>query len=116
MSGLAIDFRQNGTARRDLPAGAELTAYRAMQEALTNVLKHAGPEAATTVMLGWENRGLQLTVSDDGRGAGAMDNAASGQGLRGMAERVALYDGRVEAEPRVGGGFGVSVFIPYTED
>lgn len=116
MSGLAIDFRQSGTARRDLPAGAELTAYRAMQEALTNVLKHAGPEAATTVMLGWENRGLQLTVSDDGRGAGAMDHAASGQGLRGMAERVALYDGRVEAEPRVGGGFGVSVFIPYTED
>lgn len=87
-----------------------------MQEALTNVLKHAGPDAAATVKLGWENRGMQLTVSDNGRGAGAVDNSASGQGLRGMAERVALYEGRVEAEPTIGGGFGVSVFIPYTED
>ncbi|MBV1780744.1 sensor histidine kinase [Paeniglutamicibacter sp. ABSL32-1] len=116
MSGLAINFAQVGTARRELPAGAELTVYRAMQEALTNVLKHAGPEAAAGVTLRWDNRGLQLLVSDNGRGAGALGSSASGQGLRGMAERVALYEGDVEAGPTPGGGFRVSVFIPYTED
>lgn len=116
MSGLAINFAQEGTARRELPAGAELTVYRAMQEALTNVLKHAGPEAAAGVSLRWDNRGLQLLVSDNGRGAGALGSSASGQGLRGMAERVALYEGHVEAGPTPGGGFRVSVFIPYTED
>lgn len=116
MSGLAISFTQEGTARRGLPAGAELTVYRAMQEALTNVLKHAGPEAAAGVTLRWDNRGLQLLVSDYGRGAGALGSSASGQGLRGMAERAALYEGHVEAGPAPGGGFRVSVFIPYTED
>lgn len=116
ISGLSIDFTEDGAARRELPAGAELTVYRAMQEALTNVLKHAGPEATTIVSLRWDNRGLHLLVSDDGRGAGAFSNSESGQGLRGMAERVALYDGRVEAGPKAGGGFHVSLFIPYTED
>ncbi|WP_411732460.1 sensor histidine kinase [Paeniglutamicibacter sp.] len=116
MSGLAINFTQEGSARRELPAGAELTAYRALQEALTNVLKHAGPEAVASMRLGWGNRGLQLIVSDNGRGAGVLGNSESGQGLRGMAERVALYDGQVEAGPRAGGGFHVAVFIPYTED
>ncbi|MFL4474842.1 sensor histidine kinase [Paeniglutamicibacter sp. MACA_103] len=116
MSGLAINFVQEGTARRELPAGAELTMYRAMQEALTNVLKHAGPEAVARVRLRWDNRGLQLLVSDNGRGAGALGSSDSGQGLRGMGERVALYEGDVEAGPAPGGGFRVSVFIPYTED
>lgn len=116
MSGLAIDFSQEGTARREIPAGAELTAYRAMQEALTNVLKHAGPEATAIVGLRWDNRGLHLLISDDGRGAGALGPSGSGQGLRGMAERVALYEGQVEAGAKDGGGFRVAVFIPYTED
>jgi signal transduction histidine kinase len=87
-----------------------------MQEALTNVLKHAGPEATASAILAWDNRGMHLAVLDNGRGAGAVGNPESGQGLRGMAERVALYEGRIEAAPRIGGGFGVSVFIPYTED
>ena len=115
-TGLDIEFRELGSARRELPAGAELTAYRAVQEALTNVVKHAGPSAQAKVELEWDNRGLNLKVWDNGRGAGALTTADGGQGLRGMAERVALYDGRVEAAPNTSGGFLVSVFIPYTED
>lgn len=115
-SGLQINYIQDGTARRGLPAGAELTAYRAMQEALTNVLKHAGPSTTASARTNWDSRGLHLEISDDGRGAGALGHAEVGQGLRGMSERVSLYDGYVRAEPKAGGGFRVEVFIPYTED
>lgn len=114
--GLQIIFEQEGSARRQLPAGAELTAYRAMQEALTNVLKHAGPEATVRATLHWDNRGFNLQVSDNGRGAGALTSPEAGQGLRGMIERVALYEGRVDAGPQASGGFRVEVFIPYTEE
>ncbi|GAA5226915.1 sensor histidine kinase [Paeniglutamicibacter antarcticus] len=116
MSGIGIKFTQTGTPRRSLPAGAELTIFRAMQEALTNVLKHAGPATTANVSLSWDYRGLQLDVSDNGRGAGALGTTEEGQGLRGMAERVSLFDGHVDAKPTVGGGFYVAVFIPYTED
>jgi signal transduction histidine kinase len=113
-SGLAVDYHAGGSSRRSMPAGAELTAYRVVQEALTNVLKHAGPAAAATVRLHWTAGGLQLQIDDDGRGAGA-DPSGGGQGITGMAERLALYDGTVEAGPRTGGGFRVAAFIPYTE-
>jgi signal transduction histidine kinase len=115
-SGLEISYTQEGTSRRALPAGAELTAYRALQEALTNVLKHAGPSTTASVSIVWNSKGLHLFISDNGRGAGALSTSDAGQGLLGMAERVALYDGRVRAEPKAGGGFHVGVFIPYTED
>ena len=115
-TGLDIDYLMSGSPRRDLPAGAELTAYRAIQEALTNVVKHAGPSARCFVELKWDNRGLQIAINDNGRGAGALSSTESGQGLRGMQERVSLYDGDVEAAPLNGGGFRVTVFIPYTED
>jgi signal transduction histidine kinase len=113
-SGLAVDLEVLGSARGPMPAGAELTAYRVVQEALTNVLKHAGPAAHAAVVLTWSQRGLRLQIDDDGRGAGA-DPAGGGQGIIGMAERLALYDGEVEAGPRSGGGFRVTAFIPYTE-
>ncbi|MFZ3417671.1 sensor histidine kinase [Arthrobacter sp. 3Tela_A] len=125
-AGLDVQVITAGTMRRALPAGAELTAYRVVQEALTNVLKHAGPSAAAKVELNWTPRGLDITVTDDGRGAGA-DPAGSGktgggartpgagQGIVGMKERVALYDGTLEAAPASGGGFRVAAFIPYTE-
>lgn len=113
-SGLAVDYQVQGSPRRPMPAGAELTAYRVVQEALTNVLKHAGPAASATVRLDWSVRGLQLQIDDDGRGAGA-DPSGGGQGITGMAERLALYDGTVETGPRTGGGFRVAAFIPYTE-
>ncbi|GAA4362677.1 sensor histidine kinase [Paeniglutamicibacter cryotolerans] len=116
-AGLAIDYTATGSPRRSLPAGAELTAYRAVQESLTNVIKHGGPAAAAGVALAWTGRGLELLITDDGRGAGALgDPADSGQGLNGMIERVGLYDGFVEAGPAEAGGFRVHVAIPYTED
>ncbi|MGM0929207.1 MAG: sensor histidine kinase [Actinomycetota bacterium] len=115
-SGLDVQLEHFGEPRRLMPAGAELTAYRVVQEGLTNVLKHAGPEASAHVRLDWTVRGLELQINDDGRGAAA-DPATAGsqQGLTGMAERLALYDGTVEAAPRTGGGFRVWAFIPYTE-
>lgn len=120
-AGLDVALTHLGTARRQLPTGAELTAYRVVQEALTNVLKHAGPLASASVSLLWTGKGLEVTVEDDGRGA-ASDGmssddgtAGSGQGIRGMAERLKLYDGTVKAGPRIGGGFEVRALIPYTE-
>ena len=115
-SGLDVQLERFGQPRRLMPAGAELTAYRVVQEGLTNVLKHAGPGASAQVRLDWTVRGLELQINDDGRGAAA-DPATAGsqQGLTGMAERLALYDGTVEAAPRTGGGFAVRAFIPYTE-
>ncbi|WP_427019002.1 sensor histidine kinase [Pseudarthrobacter sp. P1] len=128
--GLPVQYAVVGTARRRLPPGAELTVYRVVQEGLTNVVKHAGPNAAATVSLQWQSRGLNIRVEDDGRGAAAhplQDTGplaaqhpaprvpGSGNGLLGMAERVKLYDGQLSAKPRPGGGFAVAAFIPYTE-
>ena len=113
---LQVGFEQVGTPRRPLPAGAELTAYRIIQESLTNVMKHAGPKATANVTLAWQGRGVQLDIVDDGRGAAADPPAAGGgNGLRGMGERVSLYDGSLTAGPEQGGGFRVSAFIPYSE-
>ncbi|UVJ38153.1 sensor histidine kinase [Arthrobacter sp. CJ23] len=115
-AGLQLAFEQSGTPRRRLPAGAELTAYRVIQEALTNVIKHAGPRARAGVALEWQNRGLQVDVHDDGRGAAADPPAdGAGNGLRGMGERISLYDGSLTAGPATGGGFHVSAFVPYSE-
>ncbi|KHL00497.1 sensor histidine kinase [Sinomonas humi] len=114
-AGLVVGFQGDGAPRGALPAGAELTAYRVVQESLTNVFKHAGPRAAASVVRRWTARGLELDVADDGRGAAADTSGGEGQGLHGMAERVALYDGSVDAGPLPGGGFRVRAFIPYTE-
>ncbi|CAM3291092.1 Sensor histidine kinase DesK [Arthrobacter ulcerisalmonis] len=114
-AGLQLAAEHHGTPRRDLPAGAELTAYRALQESLTNVLKHAGPQATAHVSLAWQPRGLQIDVHDDGRGAAADPTDGLGNGLRGMQERISLYDGSLSAGPATGGGFHVAAFLPYTE-
>lgn len=124
-TGLAVTVNHIGTMLRQLPAGAELTAYRVIQESLTNVLKHGGPQVrAAVVDLAWTSQGLELAVHDDGRGTAAIPQPATpgtspgsslGQGINGMAERVALYDGRLNAAPAAGGGFRVAAFIPYTE-
>lgn len=116
MTGLDIDYSESGKPRRELPAGAELTAYRGVQESLTNVVKHAGPSARATVELSWDTHGLNIQVGDNGRGAGVLTTSEAGQGLRGMRERVALYEGRVAAHPKTSGGFNVELFIPYSED
>lgn len=115
-TGLQVEFSTTGTPRRTLPAGAELTVYRLTQEGLTNVLKHGGPRAHARLLFTWEARGLWIELTDDGRGSGANPPVGgSRNGLRGMAERVKLYDGTLEAGPRTGGGFRVTALIPYTE-
>ena len=97
----------SGTAR-PLPPGADLAAYRVVQEGLTNVLRHAG-QASASVAVRWDDR-LEITVSDDGQGtgqAGPDDVRAAGQGrgLLGLRERLALYGGELEAGPRPDGGW-----------
>ncbi|MHA7281884.1 sensor histidine kinase [Arthrobacter sp. TMS2-4] len=115
-SGIGVACRRTGTPRGDLPPGAELTAYRVVQEALTNVLRHAGAATTADVVLDHGPRGLRITVDDDGRGAAADPaTAGAGQGILGMTERVRLYDGSVAAAPRPGGGYRVEAFIPYTQ-
>lgn len=115
LSGLEVSLLETGTPRRALPAGGELAAYRIVQEALTNTLRHGGPDADAFVTLAWTPRGLDLQIDDDGCGAAA-DPATrgSGQGLRGAAERAALFGGTLESGPRVGAGYRVSAHLPYS--
>ncbi|WP_123370106.1 sensor histidine kinase [Cellulomonas sp. PhB150] len=109
-SGVRVSMVRMGSPR-PLPPGVGLTVYRIAQEALTNVLKHAGPEPVTTVMVQWRPDGITLEITDDGRGAAA-DSDGLGQGLRGMAERATMFGGSVSAGPRPGGGFRVRAVIP----
>ena len=115
LSGLEVSLLETDTPRRALPAGGELAAYRIVQEALTNTLRHGGPDADAFVTLAWTARGLDLQIDDDGCGAAA-DPATrgSGQGLRGAAERAALFGGTLETGPRVGTGYRVSAHLPYS--
>jgi signal transduction histidine kinase len=92
-----------------LPPGVAVSAYRIVQEALTNVLKHAGP-AHARVIVRYASRELELEIADDGRGPGEAGDA--GHGLVGMRERVALYDGELDAGARNGGGFVVRARLP----
>jgi signal transduction histidine kinase len=93
-----------------LPARVDLFAYRIVQEALTNVLKHAGPGARTEVRLGTDRSGIVIEVVDDGRGA--TGEGARGHGLVGMRERALLLGGTLDARPRPGGGFRVIAHLP----
>lgn len=108
-AGLAVELRESGAAR-ELPVGLELSAYRIIQEALTNALKYAGEDAHVLVSIAHDVDGLELVVEDDGRAA--VDPESGGHGLVGMRERVAMYGGRLEAGRQAGGGFGVRVCLP----
>jgi signal transduction histidine kinase len=88
-----------------LGSGAELTVYRLVQEALTNTLKHAGQSARAIVRLHYDADGVEVEVTDDGRGRPRV--SAGGQGLAGMRERAAVYGGELEAGPAPGGGWRV---------
>ena len=94
----------------DVPDGVGLAAYRIVQEALTNVRKHAGPDAAVDVRVAVD-RGVAIDVRDDGRGAAAPGDGR-GLGLVGMRERAAVHGGTLEAGPAPGGGFAVSARLP----
>ncbi len=108
-----------GGMPRDLPPGVDLAAFRVVQEALTNVIKHAG-QARTTVRLDYGPRDLLITVSDDGPPPGSGPPAAppgpgagsGGRGLIGLRERIAVYAGELDAGPRPGGGWRLAARIP----
>jgi len=109
-AGLPVELTVEGEPR-ELPVGLELSAYRIVQEALTNALKHAG-EARATVHVRYTPDSLELEIVDDGGGRAIEPAAGGGHGLVGMRERVALYGGRFEASRRASGGFAVRVALP----
>ncbi len=112
-SGLEAAFVTTGTPR-PLPLGAGLALYRIAQEAVTNVLKHAGPTANVYVQLRWEDDRVTLVVRDDGRGAAAHGDGR-GQGIEGMRERATVFGGTLTAGPQVGGGFEVQAVLPLPD-
>jgi signal transduction histidine kinase len=115
-AGLAVTARVDG-APVGLPAGLDLAAYRIVQEALTNTLKHARAQAAE-VNLCYGPAGLVVEVTDDGRAAvpAGRPGPARGRGLIGIGERAALHGGTCQAGPRPGGGFAVRVAFPPPGD
>ena len=98
---------------RPLPAMVDLSAYRIVQEALTNVRKHAGPTSALVdISVRYLPDALEVEVTDDGRGAAANRSEANGYGLTGMRERASLCGGHLDAGPRRGGGWFVRARLP----
>ena len=119
-AGLPVTFTGiTGTMARTLPQGAELAAYRTVQEALTNALKHS-PGAATTVTIHWGEDGLHLWVHNGPVSSAAAQHIArpvpgSGNGLRGMSERIALYHGTLTYGLQHDGGWLVEAALPYRD-
>ena len=112
-AGLRVELRVEGDPVT-LPAGIDLTAYRIVQEALTNALKHAG-SAQASVTVSYEPNEVVLSIEDDGEGPREdyeLGDAGGGHGLVGMRERAALYGGLVQAGRRRGGGFAVHARLP----
>jgi signal transduction histidine kinase len=127
-AGLDVSLATDGVSA-ELPARVDLFAYRIVQEALTNVLKHAGPGAHTEVRLGTDRSGIVIEVLDDGKGSeppsaatgpfrpaespvGDRQLRRSGHGIVGMRERALLLGGTLDARPRPGGGFQVVAHLP----
>jgi signal transduction histidine kinase len=120
-AGLAVTVHHEGTPR-PLPASVDLSAYRIVQEALTNALKHGGAGTIATVTITYAPDSLRLQIVDDGRGRsnGRTDHqagdpvATAGHGLIGMRERVALHGGQFSAERARGSGFTVTATFPLS--
>jgi signal transduction histidine kinase len=113
-AGVPVQVEVSGT-RADVPPGVDLCAFRIVQEALTNVLRHAGP-ARARVEVEYRPGAVTVRVTDDGRGASASApsvSAGGGHGLLGMRERVAVFGGELTTGPHVGGGFRVSATLPF---
>ncbi len=107
-AGLPVELRVEGEAK-PLPPGVDVSAYRIVQEALTNALKHAGP-ASAQVVVRYRPEGIELEISDDGRGRA--DGSEGGHGLVGMRERAALVGGHVESGTNGGRGYTVRARLP----
>ncbi|MFL6129400.1 MAG: sensor histidine kinase [Mycobacteriales bacterium] len=110
-AGLPVTLTVRGEVR-SLPAHVELAAYRIVQEALTNSLKHAGP-AHAEVLLGYSGETLELRVSDDGRGSAG--EVVAGRGMTGMRERISLLGGRLTIGPGGVRGFRLTATLPARE-
>jgi signal transduction histidine kinase len=116
-AGLGVRLRVEGTPS-PLPAGVDLSAYRIVQEALTNVVKHAGP-ARAQVTIRYRDQEVMVEVTDDGRGVTAPTSngrARVGHGLIGMRERVQVFGGDLEVGPGPVGGFRVAARLPFAVD
>ena len=111
-AGLMVDVRVDGVPDQ-VPDGVDLSAFRIVQEGLTNVLRHGGPKAEVTV--GYQSGTVRIEICDDGRapGGSAMVGKEPGHGLLGMRERVAVFGGTLVAGPRPGGGFRLAATLPY---
>jgi signal transduction histidine kinase len=109
-AGLPVELWIEGTPEQ-LPAGVDLTAYRLVQEGLTNALKHAQARHAEVLVRYGEGH-VEVSVSDDGHGLGSGDGG--GHGLVGMRERVSVYGGDLEAGPRAGGGYRICARLPLS--
>jgi signal transduction histidine kinase len=112
--GIPVVLRTEGEPR-PLAGGADLAAYRVVQESLTNVRKHAADASAATVTLRYTDSGIEAEIDDDGRAPGTPD-AGDGHGITGMRERAAAYGGTVTAGPRPGGGWLVRVRLSGGEE
>jgi signal transduction histidine kinase len=117
IAGLPVDLQLDGD-RGQVPAGADLSGYRIVQEALTNVLRHGGP--AARVLVHCTPGAVEIDVQDAGRPAvnGAArptSQAGNGHGLIGMRERVAVFGGQLSAGPSRGGGYRVHAVLPFDE-
>ncbi len=114
-AGLPVTLEVSGSAH--VPAGVEVSAYRIIQEALTNAMKHAGPGASAQVIVNRTADAVRISVEDDGRGVGSEGARVSGgHGLAGMAERVQALGGALSHGPRRGGGFEVHAVLPSGDD
>jgi signal transduction histidine kinase len=113
-AGLVVQLDVEGE-RRELPSSLDLTAYRIVQEALTNTLKHAG-KARASVTVRYGEDALEIVVMDDGRATPRRDPARIGHGLAGMRERVAIFGGELQAGPCAEGGFAVRALLPLAKE
>ncbi|MGW2291065.1 sensor histidine kinase [Streptomyces phaeochromogenes] len=112
-----LDVSVTGGIQDPLPARVDLSAYRIVQEALTNVLKHSGPQTRTEVRLRADGDGITIVVLDDGLGTAVRSVSAAheglpGHGIVGMRERALLLGGSLDAQPRPGGGFRLTARLP----
>ena len=111
-SGLPVELEVEGIPN-GIPPGIDVSGYRIVQEALTNVLKHAGP-AVARVDVRYAADAVEITVADDG--SGGLTGAGTGNGLLGITERVAVVGGEIDAGPQPDGGFVVHARLPYRDD
>jgi signal transduction histidine kinase len=111
-TGLPVDLEIAGEPV-PLPAGVDLTAYRLVQEGLTNAIKHAGARHAE-VRVRYDGDHVEIEVCDDGRGSDGSTATSGGHGLVGMRERVSIYGGELEAGPRAEGGFRLRARLPLS--